>query len=155
MPTDTQNSKASETDLWTWLRAATTSRDLFIRRIENLVGVGDPDVRGYYVGRPFDIELKTAARPKRPETPVIGKGYVRPEQVVWHRLCWLAGGNNYVLVQVGRGGGAKHYLVPGRDIGKIEGLSERDLCGLSVLQGSAVLPLDVILCAVTYRSTCE
>ncbi len=155
----TASTAVSETDLWDWLKQSNvgSGRDLHMRRVENLVGVGDADVSGCYRGRYFDIELKTAARPARWDTVVLNprNEYVRPAQKVWHRCRWLAGGNNFVLLQVGSGGEAIRYLLPGDLIRSIEDKTEDHLQRMSVawdLEGLCQ-PLDVIKRAVSYRST--
>jgi len=152
------DSKVSETDLWNWLAKAKDEldRDLHIRRIENLVGVGDPDVQGCYLGGYFDIELKTAARPARPSTQILNPNdeYIRPEQKVWHRLRWLAGGNNFFLLQVGSGAdGAMMYLLPGTLWRTIEGRTEEELHNFSVVDPRRSLPSEIIRRATSYRST--
>lgn len=155
----TSSPAISETSLWEWLKQSNvgSDRDLHMRRIENLVGVGDADVSGCHLSRYFDLELKTAARPARPTTVVLNSSskYVRPEQKVWHRLRWLAGGNNYVLLQVGSGGHGKRYLLPGLYIRGIEDKTEEQLQNLSAAWDLEGLhsPLDVIKRACSYRST--
>lgn len=155
----TSSTAVSETSLWDWLKLSNVGldRELHMRRVENLVGVGDPDVSGCLLGDYFDLELKTADRPARASTVILNSSskYVRPEQKVWHRCRWLAGGNNFVLLQVGSGGYGKYYLLPGLYIRAIEDKTEEQLQDLSVawdLEGLC-RPLDVIKRAVSYRST--
>jgi hypothetical protein len=157
MPPVRSSPAITETALWEWLKTANDGlgRDLHMRRVENLVGVGDPDVQGCLLGDYFDIELKTASRPKRPGTVILNSRneYVRPAQKVWHRLRWLAGGNNFVLLQVGNGADKRLYLLPGLLIRGIEDCTEVDLAVMSVIDTPLDQPLQIIQRAVTYRST--
>lgn len=150
----------TETSLWDWLKKAENGldRELHMRRIENLVGVGDADVSGCYLGRYFDIELKTAGRPARATTNVLNSkaNYIRPEQKVWHRSRWAAGGNNFVLLQIGSLKDARRYLIPGLYIRSIEDRTEdeivKELDAMPFLSFGQTGPLDVINRAVSYRS---
>lgn len=149
----------SETRLWEWLKGAEASfldRELHMERIENLVGVGNADVSGCLSERYFDIELKTADRPARKSTVILNprNEYVRPAQKVWHMRRWLAGGNNFVLLQVGSGTDAWRYLLPGLYIRDIEGKTEGELFAMSVC-GSLDSPTEIVERATTYRSTCK
>ena len=50
---------AREVRLWEWLRDGLRGTDgLHMRRVENLVSEGDPDVDGCWHGRYFELELK-------------------------------------------------------------------------------------------------
>jgi hypothetical protein len=150
---------SSEKTLWSWLVGAHLEndfgRDLHIERIENLVGVGNPDVTGCYRGGAFDLELKTAHRPARSTTaviPIVAKDpYIRPAQKNWHMERWRAGGQCYFLVQVGR---LSRYLLPGDLARDIEGKPEAWLYDRSVLElpGPLSGPLEIIRRASTYRS---
>lgn len=151
------DAKVGEDRLWDWLKTAEKNfgRELHMERIENLVGVGAADVSGTWLHGYFDIELKTTARPARAGTQVLNRNdeYIRPAQKIWHRRRWLAGGNNFVLLQVGSRTGALRYLIRGDQIDEIEGRTETQLSAMSVLRKEA-LPSEVIERAVTYRSTC-
>lgn len=152
------NAAISETDLWEWLKAGAEPefrRNLHLSRIENLVGVGDPDVRGTLFGSTFDIELKTAARPARPSTQVLNPNseYIRAAQKVWHRLNWLAGGSCFVLLQIGSKVAAKYYMIPGKFISVIEGKTEDELRELSLEHPFLTCPESIVKTAATYRST--
>lgn len=123
---------AREARLWDWLKAGTKAVPLLhIRRIENLVGEGDPDVEGCCNGIYFEIELKGCDRPARG-----GKlnFEVRQSQVLWHRKRWRCGGNLWLYVRVGKGSDVCRYLLPGSLTGRIyEGVTEADLARMSVL----------------------
>lgn len=149
----------NETRLWDWLKTAeqyTAGRELHMERIENLVGVGNADVSGCFSERYFDIELKTASRPVRmDDTPILNPndGYVRPAQKVWHMRRWLAGGNNFVLLQVASGIEARRYLLPGLYIRDIEGKTEGELLRMCVLHlPHAESAIEIVKRACTYRS---
>lgn len=147
----------NETRLWEWLKVAERhypGRELHMERIENLVGVGNADVSGCLSERYFDIELKTAHRPAKADTVVISskKEYVRPAQKVWHLRRWLAGGSNFVLLQIASGPEAERYLLPGLYIRDIEDKTEAQLYKMSVI-GSREHASEIVKRAATYRST--
>ena len=123
---------AREVNLWTWMRDGLKAVPLLhLRRLENLVGEGDPDVMGCYAGKYFDIELKGCHRP-----PGGGKlnFEVRRAQVIWHRRRARCGGNNWFYIRVGSGRDIKRYLVEGKLGEWLEsGVSEADLARASPL----------------------
>lgn len=103
---------SNESRLWEFFRDGLKGvPGLHMRRVENLVSSGDPDVDGCYGGRYFEIELKGCNRPKRLETPLDFE--VRQSQVIWHRLRSKAGGNTWLYIRVGLGKDLCKYLVPG------------------------------------------
>lgn len=101
--------KIRESNLWNWLREGgrPLRPDLDLQRIENLVGVGTPDVEGCYQGSQFWIELKAIDDSGSLDVEV------SPEQVMWHRRRHLAGGRSWFLIQVGSGSRAMRFLIPG------------------------------------------
>lgn len=108
-----------ESALWTWLSRARklvkVLRDLHITRIENLAGVGHPDVEGCYLGSQFWIELKVAPRPKRPSTPLRFQEPLKQSQAEWMWNRWDAGGKVALLVRAGNDDTEDSlYLIPGR-----------------------------------------
>ncbi len=123
---------AREVRLWEWLREGLRPVEgLHLRRIENLVGEGDPDVEGCWMGQYFELELKGCDRPVRNGLLHFD---VRQSQVLWHRRRWRCGGNVWLYIRIGRGMSVSRYLVPGSLTAKVkEGLSEEALAELSVL----------------------
>lgn len=125
---------AREVRLWEFLRDGLRGLPgLHMRRVENLVSSGDPDVDGCYNGRYFEIELKGLDRPKRQGTPLdLG---IRKSQVVWHRRRTRCGGNNWLYVRVGQGADLRRYLVRGCHVPALEASppTEAALEKLSVL----------------------
>lgn len=103
--------KIDESSLWNWLSTRANNElgaRLHMRRVENNVSIGDPDVEGCLDGKGFDIELKAVARTE--------DGWVEPG-LKNHQAMWLirrskAGGLAYALVQVGAARDAKRYLIP-------------------------------------------
>lgn len=125
---------AREVRLWEFLRDGLKGvPGLHMRRIENLVSSGDPDVDGCYNGCYFEIELKGCDRPKNSGT-LLDLG-IRKSQVVWHRKRVRAGGNIWLYVRVGQGAGLRKYLIPGKFTGGLEAVSlmESELLELAVL----------------------
>jgi hypothetical protein len=125
---------AREVRLWEFLRDGLKGAPgLHMRRVENLVGAGAPDVDGCCNGRYFEIELKGIDRPKRADTPLdLG---IRKSQVVWHRQRVRCGGNIWLYVRVGEGAALKKYLVPGKFTRLLEASppTEESLAMLAVL----------------------
>lgn len=96
-----------EQRLWDTMLRRAPPRGIWLRRVENLVGVGDPDVEVLAQGGVASwVELKAPNAPVRASTPVLGeKEGLRPEQVSWHLKASSLGGRSYVLVRtVGRDG---------------------------------------------------
>lgn len=123
---------AREVRLWEWLRDNLRGTSgLHMRRVENLVGDGDPDVDGCWNGHYFELELKGCDRPAKGGLLSFD---VRQSQVVWHRRRWRCGGNIWLYIRVGRGRDVRRYLVPGSLTGRVkEGMAEADLAAMSVL----------------------
>jgi len=119
-----------EQNLWKWLKRESQPLvaigDLHMCRVENSVGLGYPDVEGCYNGCGFNVELKAVARPKRKTTKI--KVRFEEEQIPWLRKRWNVGGSCWVLLRVGSGRSARHYLIPGIDAGLLqEGLTESQI----------------------------
>jgi hypothetical protein len=123
---------AREVRLWEWLRDGLKPVvGLHLRRVENLVGEGDPDVEGCWMGSYFEVELKGCDRPKKGGRLDFE---VRQSQVIWHRKRWRCGGNLWVYVRVGRDRATKRYLVPSSSMPILkEGVTEVELAALSCL----------------------
>ena len=93
-------SRRPEQRLWDKLRKAAAGR-LHTERVENLVGVGRPDVDTLVAGSFMPIELKQiAAWPARPTTRVLGDKGLTQVQKNWH-LNWRNwGGQSLIVVGV-------------------------------------------------------
>lgn len=93
--------REKEQRLWDRLRKAAAGR-IHTERIENIVGVGRPDVDTLCAGSFVPVELKqVAAWPKRAETRVLGDEGLSVAQRNWH-LTWRRwGGESLVVVGVG------------------------------------------------------
>lgn len=94
-------SRRPEQRLWDRLRKAAAHR-IHTERIENVVGVGRPDVDTLVRGSFVPIELKQIdAWPARPSTKVLGKKGLSQVQKNWH-LAWRRwGGQSLIVVGVG------------------------------------------------------
>lgn len=125
---------ARENRLWDWLHEGGKAvKRLHMRRVENRVSEGDPDVDGCFDGDYFELELKGCNRPKDPATPLDFE--VRQAQVLWHRKRWKVGGRVWLYVRVGVGRDVRRYLVPGSMTGIVrDGVTEERLAALSVLR---------------------
>ncbi len=130
--------KVSETRLWGWLSAARKifRERLHICRIENLVLTGMPDCEGCLDSIQFWLELKTEARPSNPETKI--KVRFEPDQIPWLKRRVEAGGNAFVLLQVGSGRKASRYLIWGKQAYHLEdGMTEKELLVISLCDPKA------------------
>ena len=94
-------SRRPEQRLWDRLRKVAAGK-LYTERIENVVGVGRPDVDTLVSGNFMPIELKQiAAWPARPTTRVLGNKGLSQVQKNWH-LTWRRwGGSSLIVVGVG------------------------------------------------------
>lgn len=94
-------SRRPEQRLWDRLRKVAAGK-LYTERIENVVGVGRPDVDTLVSGSFMPIELKQiAAWPARPTTKVLGNKGLSQVQKNWH-LTWRRwGGSSLIVVGVG------------------------------------------------------
>jgi hypothetical protein len=103
-----------EKNLWSWLSNTRKvfKADLHMNRVENSAISGMPDVEGFLVHHgQFWIELKSAKRPKRLDTPIRMK--FQPGQAEWLIKRSKLGGNVWMLIQVGSFGDKRLYLIDG------------------------------------------
>ena len=103
-----------EQRLWDRFRNNCPPRLVRLNRVENAVGVGDPDVEIISRGKVSKVELKAVdCPPARGSTSLLPKGKgLSTEQENW-LIEWLKhGGNGYVLIGVGSG----QYLISCRTI---------------------------------------
>lgn len=126
-----------EKNLWAWLKKGfkevKVPKD--IRRIENMVSVGDPDVEGCIIGVSFNTELKSKARPKRITTKI--KTDLTRDQARWLLDRHKAGGITWILIQIGSAHKAKRYLIPGRlGFSLLEKVLETELAALAINTGN-------------------
>ena len=111
--------KVLETVLYSRVRKRAREKGWFFMRVENACERGTPDL---YIEEAWDIEVlggplwvecKTANSPKS-DSHVLTGFEIRPEQKRWHlEYLRLTDRNSYFLIQVGSGGKARRYLVPG------------------------------------------
>jgi len=93
----------SEDGLWGKVKAG-LSPYLILRRVENKVGDGDPDI--YYADRRIWandgwIELKQEEEVKRPASRIFRKHGMRPSQINWFRDYTSVGVRCWIIVGVG------------------------------------------------------
>lgn len=134
---------ALESALWKRVRKAGTHLKhcgfkVDLKRIENSVGSGHPDVEGAIDGVQLWLELKSEDRPKRPTTKIRFK--VRPSQDIWLQERVRAGFRHcFVLAQIGDGAESRLYLVPGHMYPNIV-TTEAELTRMSVAEPTLSLP---------------
>lgn len=104
-----------ENVLWAWLKRAAKKfppGSLHARRVENSVGIGDPDVEGCLESRAFNVELKVAE--VRADGTLAIRHYTA-EQAHFAHSRTRAGGRSLLLIRVGHHDeGSRHYLIDGR-----------------------------------------
>lgn len=104
--------RVRETSLWQWLKNGTRfAKRLHMRRIENGVGSGDPDVEGCWDGVVFNTELKVG----EVDSKGIVKAKFQPLQRPWLKKRWECGGYSWLLIQIK----SDRYLIKGCDVGVI------------------------------------
>lgn len=148
---------ARETSLWAWLNTArnTMREDLDMRRVEDMMGAGFPDVDGFAkvdgTGYSFKLELKSEVRPFRSTTPIRFKLKSRDAQIEFMRRRYFMGESAYFLLQVGEGRDRFLYLAPGSIGAALKvGITEAQLAITcekeygAILDGSTVKPHHVI-----------
>lgn len=129
-----------ESSLWSWMDRGTRHlrEHIHMNRTENVAGEGTPDVEGCLDGRCFAIELKVADRPKRRTTRITTQSPIKTTQIEWLEDRRRAGGNAWLLIQVGDHHQARRYLLDGMDAQKaLDGLTEDEMDNLCVLDPRA------------------
>lgn len=90
-----------EQRLWDRLRKAAMGK-VHTERIENIVGVGRPDVDTLVAGSFVPVELKQVQGwPKRANTRVLGDKGLSQVQKNWHLIWRRWGGTSLIVVGVG------------------------------------------------------
>jgi hypothetical protein len=94
-------SRRPEQRLWDRLRKAAMGK-VHTERIENIVGVGRPDVDTLVAGSFVPVELKQVdGWPKRVNTRVLGDKGLSQVQKNWHLIWRRWGGTSLIVVGVG------------------------------------------------------
>lgn len=101
--------RKKEQKLWDTLHRHAVGKQLDLQRVENVVGVGMPDV---YVGSSRCwIELKAPIAPAKETTRLLGNEGLNPDQVNWHLKAFRNGTRTYVLI---RDSNQRLLMVPGK-----------------------------------------
>lgn len=127
--------RKTEQRLWDRMRRKARDRAELaprLERIENMVGVGIPDVLAIKNGIVTWCELKSLERfPVRATTQVLGARGLSVAQRNWHYAWYLHGGRSLIVVGVG----AQHvYAVPGFLADSVNFMSRKELEDFSVAQ---------------------
>lgn len=131
--------RSTEANLWQWLRKAKPElgNTLELRRVENVLEQGTPDVEGCLSGGQFWIELKCTGSNNEGSM----KLRFQPGQIPWLTRRTLAGGRAFVLVQVDKGHHARRYLIRATEQSlatiSLPGITERMLCILACVAPDA------------------
>lgn len=108
-----------------------------LERIENMVGSGFPDVWAICNGVVRPIELKAVERaPARITTRLIPSGEgLNVDQRNWH-LDWRKhGGRSFIVLGLGSGAAAWHYVVSGSHGDQVNDWPQFNWCHNSLAQG--------------------
>jgi len=120
-----------EQRVWDAMRA-NCPPDVLLDRIENLAGVGTPDLyaKAQKARRSCWIEMKATVRPKRAATPMMRSSGLSPEQINWHLRRHVEFGiPTFVLV---RDDQLQIYLIEGAHAVDVNSLSQPQLAKLSL-----------------------
>lgn len=124
-------SRRPEQRLWDRLRKAAAGK-LHTERIENLVGVGRPDVDTLVDGSFVPIELKQVdGWPVRANTRVLGKDGLSQVQKNWHLNWQNWGGTSMVVVGVGE----EVFVFSGERADEINDYNTQDFKNASICSG--------------------
>ena len=119
--------RKTEQRLWDRMRRAIGTR-VRLERIENVVGVGTPDVLACCHITSF-VELKAIeAPPVRKTTRVLGDKGLSRDQRNWHVDWHKWGGKSYVLIGVGR----QIFMIQGVFADKVNEMTMDDLAAHNV-----------------------
>lgn len=119
--------RKTEQRLWDRMRRAIGTR-VRLERIENVVGVGTPDVLACCHITAF-VELKAIdAPPVRETTRVLGTSGLSRDQRNWHVDWHKWGGTSYVLIGVGR----RIFMLPGALADEVNEMTMEQLAARSV-----------------------
>lgn len=116
-----------EQKLWDAMSNGTPAR-VRLYRLENVAGVGTPDVMALASGVVTFCELKaTAALPKRPTTRVLGEAGLSVAQRNWHMGWHQSGGRALIVVGVGAGVQRQHVALEGRHGDRVNAMTWDEL----------------------------
>lgn len=119
----------SETDAYVSMRNGIRRPRDRIERMENVVGVGWPDVNCCFVdGIEVWIEIKTPREPKRAKTPLFGSNHrLSQQQKNWFLSQRQAGGKAFIYIETA----ARRILVPAEFADGLNEMSVPDLLSAS------------------------
>lgn len=117
------------------------------QRIENMVGVGMPDVSYCIRGTEGFIENKWRASWPRDPEDIVTLDHFTPQQRIWIKRRTSAGGRVYVFLQVGTG----YYLLPGRSAALSLGKDwrRRDIERAALICGLGAFPTKNLLAVLS------
>ena len=101
-----------ESSVWTWMRRTGDGLSgLDQEKHDPSSRSGLPDSNHCYRGLDFWVEHKVGIEPTKPTSLVKLKHPVSDDQIRWHRKRMKAGGLVFILVRMGNGSKARHYLI--------------------------------------------
>lgn len=117
--------RKQEQRLWDRMRAAKDAAPVRLERIENLVGVGTPDIIAIRNSQVTWCELKALNEfPVRSSSRVLGEKGLSVSQRNWHYEWLKNGGRSVILVGIGP---SIIYTIPGFLADSVNMMSRRDL----------------------------
>lgn len=122
--------------LWDAMRRGMTTQ-VRMERLENVVGVGIPDVLVLADGVVTFCELKARVDfPALPLTRVLGAGGLSVAQRNWHMLWNRCGGRSLIVVGVGTGHLRQHMALWGRHGDRVNEMCWAELLGAACVVGA-------------------
>lgn len=124
---------AREALLWKWMHERGRVLPMLdMRRVENTLTRGTPDVDLNYWGHQAWVELKGCDSPARATSQLVYE--LHPLQSMWLRRRWAVGGMSWLYFRVGLGMHVRRYLVAGCRAEELEKpVPEGTLAGMSLL----------------------
>ena len=114
-----------ENSVWAWMRRTGDGLDqLDQEKHDPSSKDGLPDSNHCYRGLDFWVEHKVGIEPAKPTSMVRLKHAVSDMQIRWHKRRIKAGGKVFILVRMGGGRKARHYLMDagyGPQLGTVPG----------------------------------
>lgn len=123
-----------EAKFWDRVKRNLKKYPIFLNRVENIVGTGDPDVEALANGLCTKIELKAVLNaPKRHDTPLLGDSHgTLQTQRNWHLEWQRYKGRSIFLVGVGS---FTFYAIDGSHHDELNDMTLEQMADLSLCHG--------------------
>lgn len=111
---------------------------IMLERVENIVGVGMPDVYVQAMNHTTWVELKAPNTPKRESTRVLGTEGLRQEQKNWHIRASRLGLSTWILIRERHTG--RLWLVAGEHADEINDMTALELDTVAAVNHTGTWP---------------